>query len=45
MQQESPAISKLRTLINDCTEEEAEAIFPIVESAINMARNNAKRDV
>lgn len=45
MQQESPSISRLRALINDCTEEEAAAIFPIVESAINMARNSTKRDI
>ena len=44
-QQDSPAISQLRALINDCTEEEAAAIFPIVESAINMVRNSAKRDI
>ena len=45
MQLDSPAISQLRALINDCTEEEAAAIIPIVELVINMARNNTKRDV
>lgn len=45
MQQESPAISQLRALINDCTEEEAEAIFPVVESAIKMARNRTSHDL
>lgn len=45
MQQESLAISQLRALINDRTEEESAAIFPIVESAINMVRNSTKRDI
>uniref|UniRef100_UPI004027DE49 helix-turn-helix domain-containing protein n=1 Tax=Faecousia sp. TaxID=2952921 RepID=UPI004027DE49 len=45
MQRESPAISRLRNLINDCTEDEAAAIFPVVESAINMVRNSVKRDI
>lgn len=45
LQQESPAISQLRTLINDCTEEEAAAIYPVVQSTINMLRNNNTRNV
>lgn len=45
LQQESPAISHLRTLINNCTEEEAAAIYPVVESAINMLRNNNPRNI
>ena len=45
MHQETPAISQLRALINDCTEDEAAAIFPVVESAINMIRHNSVRDV
>ena len=45
MQQDSPSISQLRSLISDCTEEEAAAILPIVESAINMVRNSTKSDI
>lgn len=45
MQQESPAVSQLRTLINDCTEQEAAAIFPVVESAINMLRSCSTSDI
>lgn len=45
MQQDSPALSQLRAAINDCTEEEAAAIYPIVVSAIKMARNNAKHSI
>lgn len=45
MQQDSPVISKLRAMISDCTEEEAAAIFPVVETAINMARNKTSNDV
>lgn len=37
--QSSPAIQQLKTLISDCTEEEAAAIYPVVQSAINMCRN------
>ena len=45
MQQDSPAISQLRALINDCNEDEATAIYPVVQSAINMLRNNDTRNV
>lgn len=45
MQQESPALFQLRAVINDCTEEEAAAILPIVVSAIKMARNSAKHSI
>ncbi|MDO5401048.1 MAG: helix-turn-helix transcriptional regulator [Eubacteriales bacterium] len=43
--QESPKISQLRSLISDCTEEEAAAVYPVVQSAINMLRNNESRNV
>ena len=39
LQQSSPAIQQLRALISDCSEEEAAAIYPIVQSAINMLRD------
>lgn len=45
LQQESPAISQLKALINDCTEEEAYAIYPVVLSAINMLRNSSKNPI
>lgn len=45
LQQESPAISQLRSLINDCTEEEAAAIYPVVQSTISMIRKNNTHNV
>lgn len=44
-QRESPAIRQLITLINDCTEKEADAIYPIVESAIHMLRDQSAQNM
>lgn len=39
MQLDSPAIRKLRLLVEDCTEEEAAAIIPVFQAALEMVRN------
>lgn len=44
-QQDSQAISQLRVLINGCTEKEAMAIYPVIESALNMLRNCNSSDI
>ena len=44
-QQESPSIRQLSALINDCTEKEANAIYPLVESVIHMLRNQSAQNI
>lgn len=41
LQQQSPAVSRLNVLISDCTEEEAEKLYPLVQSALRMLRNDS----
>lgn len=38
MQRESPALCKLRFLVEDCSEEEAEALIPIFNSLLSLLR-------
>ena len=38
MQRESPALSQLRLLIEDCTEDEAASIIPIFNSVLSVLR-------
>ena len=38
MQRESPALSQLRLLIEDCSEEEAASIIPIFNSVLSVLR-------
>lgn len=38
MQRESPAICELRLLIEDCSEEEAEALVPIIKSVLAVVK-------
>lgn len=45
LHEESPALSKLQALISECTEEEATAVYPVVQSAIEMLRNSSSRNV
>ena len=45
IQQESPSVFQLQALIGECTEEEAAALYPVVESAIHMLRNRNTHDV
>lgn len=43
--EEAPALSRLQVLISECTEEEATAVYPVVQSAIEMLRNSTSRDI
>lgn len=45
MQQKTPSVFRLQALIGECSEEEAAALYPVVESAIRMSRNNHTHDV
>ena len=40
MQRESPAICQLRFLIEDCSEQEAATLIPIIESVLSALRAN-----
>lgn len=39
MKRETPALCQLRLLIEDCNEEEAESIIPILKSILSVLRN------
>lgn len=45
LQKESSALSRLQALISDCNEKEAAAIYPVVQSAIDMLRNTNANNV
>ena len=38
MQRESPAIRQLRFIIEECSEQEAAALIPIIESVLSVLR-------
>jgi len=40
MQRESPAIRQLRFLIEDCTEQEAATLIPVIDSVLAALRAN-----
>ena len=40
MLKESPGLNRLRMLIDSCSEDEAEILFPIVESVLRALRSN-----
>ena len=42
LQCDSPAVHQLRILVSECSEEEAEAIMPIVKAALDLAQNHSK---
>ena len=43
MQRESPALCRLRLFVEDCSEEEAEALLPVINAVLSALRNpNAK---
>ena len=39
MQRESPALRQLRLLVEDCSEEEAAAIIPVLQSVVAALRD------
>lgn len=45
MQRESPSLRKIRLLIEDCSEEEAEAILPVIQSVLNLLRKQSPGSV
>lgn len=45
MQIDSPARCELRLMVEDCTEEEAAAIIPVFQAALNLARNLNKTQI
>lgn len=45
MQRESPALSQLRLLIEDCTEEEAASIIPIFNSVLSVLRERTATQI
>ena len=45
MRRESPAIRRLRFLIEECSEEEAEALAPAIESILSVLRSKTAATV
>ena len=45
MQQESPALRKLRLLVEECSEEEAAAMLPVFHSVLHAIRSNGGTDI
>ena len=45
MRQESAELFRLRTLIDGCTDEEAAALIPCVESILSVMRNKSAIDI
>ena len=39
MQRESPSLRQLRLLVEDCSEEEAAAMIPVLQSVVSVLRN------
>ncbi len=42
MQLNSPSLRQLQLMIAECSEEEADAIIPVVQAAIDLVRNRSK---
>ena len=45
MQQESPALRRLRLLVDDCSEEEAAALIPVFQSVLRAIRSKGGTDI
>jgi len=41
----NPSVSQLRFLIEDCTEQEAAALIPVVQSVLGAVRSNAAAEI
>ena len=39
-QSDSPSVRRVRLLINECSEEEAATLFPVIEAVLNALRTN-----
>ena len=45
LQRESPAIRQLRLLVEECSEAEAAALIPVLESVLSAMRTNDSTDI
>ena len=45
MQQDSPALRKLRLLVEDCSEEEAAAMLPVFQSVLRAIRSKGGTEI
>ena len=45
MQQESPAIRQLRLLVDDCSEEEATVLIPVLQSVLRAIRSKGGTEI
>lgn len=45
MQRESPAIRRLRFLIESCTEQEAAVLFPVIDSVLTALRTDRPTEI
>lgn len=45
MQQDSPPLRKLRLLVDDCSEEEAAALIPVLQSVLRAIRSKGGTDI
>lgn len=45
MQQDSPPLRKLRLLVDDCNEEEAAALIPVLQSVLRAIRSKGGTDI
>lgn len=45
MQRESPSIRQLRFLIEECSEQEATTLIPVIESVLNALRSNSSTKI
>ena len=41
MQRESPSLRQLRLFVEDCSEEEAAAVIPVLQSVVSVLRNKS----
>ncbi len=45
MQQESPTLRRLRLLVDDCSEEEASALIPVLQSVLRAIRSKGGTEI
>lgn len=45
MQRESPSIRQLRFLIEECSEQEATTLIPVIESILNALRSDSSTEI
>ncbi len=45
LQRDAPALWNLRTLVEDCSEDEAEAVLPVLQTFLKAVRSNRKVNI